>query len=59
MTLLRKHIKRNTMTWAYSSRKFGMAKQLQSDIMDKLATEVRSERDKHPFEPDNGHAAAF
>ena len=48
------------MTWAYSSREFGFAKQLQSDIMDKLSTAVRlKERDKHPFEPDNGHAAAF
>ena len=48
------------MTWAYSSRKFGMAKQLQSDHMDPLATEVRlGLLEKHPFQPDNGHTAAF
>ena len=48
----RKHIKRNCMTWAYSSRKFGMAKQLQSDHMDPLATEVRlGLLEKHPFQP--------
>ena len=61
MVLKRKHIKRNTMTWAYSSREFGIAKQLQSDIMDPLATEVRisASLTKHPFQPDDGHAAAF
>jgi DNA-directed RNA polymerase len=58
--LERRHIKRNTMTWAYSSRKFGFAKQLQSDEMDTLSTDVRlGELDAHPFPEDNGHNASF
>lgn len=58
--LERKHIKRNCLTWAYSSKEFGFAKQLQSDFMDELATQVRlGDLEEHPFQPDNGHTAAF
>ena len=47
----RKQIKRNVMTWAYSSRKYGFAKQLQKDWMDALSREVRrGNLDKHPFD---------
>ena len=47
----RKQIKRNCMTWAYSSRKYGFAKQLQKDWMDELSRDVRRGKlDKHPFE---------
>lgn len=47
----RKQIKRNCMTWAYSSKKFGFAKQLQKDWMDELSRDVRRGKlAKHPFD---------
>jgi DNA-directed RNA polymerase len=47
----RKQIKRNCLTWAYSSRKYGFAKQLQKDWMDELSRDVRRKKiPEHPFE---------
>ena len=52
-------VKRNVMTWAYSSKKFGFAKQLRSDWMDEMAKQVRlGELDEHPFGDDDGFAAS-
>jgi DNA-directed RNA polymerase len=43
-------VKRNVMTYAYSSKKFGMAAQQQTDKMDTLEEEVLTgEREEHPF----------
>jgi DNA-directed RNA polymerase len=40
------------MTYAYSSKKFGMASQLQVDLMAPLAREVlEGKREDHPFAP--------
>ena len=51
-------IKRNVMTYCYSSRKFGFAQQLRSDWMDKLSELVRLQRlNEHPFGEDEGFAA--
>ena len=51
-------IKRNVMTYCYSSRKFGFAQQLRSDWMDKLSELVRLQRlNAHPFGEDEGFAA--
>jgi len=56
----RKHMKRPTMTWAYSSRVFGIADQIRSDTMEPMAKEVRRGlRAEHPFGPDNGYHAAW
>ena len=58
--LSRKIVKRNVMTWAYSSRQYGLAKQLRSDWLSKFTDEVdRGERDEHPFGDDQGYAASF
>ncbi|UGA46844.1 hypothetical protein HU230_0012675 [Bradyrhizobium quebecense] len=44
--------KRGVMTYAYSSKKFGMACQLQTDLMKPLAREVlEGKRAVHPFAP--------
>lgn len=48
----RKLVKRNVMTYAYSSKQFGMASQLQVDLMAPLAREVlEGNREEHPFAP--------
>ena len=48
--LKRKDVKRNVMTWAYSSRQYGLAKQLRSDWLSKYTEQVdRGELKKHPF----------
>ena len=53
-------IKRNAMTYAYSSRQFGFADQLRSDWMNDFTKEVRQKkREKHPFGKDRGYHAAF
>jgi len=53
-------IKRNAMTYAYSSRQFGFADQLRSDWMNDFTKEVRqNKREKHPFGKDRGYHAAF
>jgi len=46
----RKVAKRNTMTFSYGSKKFGMAKQQETDLIAKLDFDVLSGKlDKHPF----------
>lgn len=58
--LTRKIVKRNVMTWAYSSRQYGLAKQLRSDWLSDYTAEVdRGEREEHPFGEDDGYAASF
>jgi DNA-directed RNA polymerase len=55
----RKMVKRNVMTYSYSSKKFGMAKQLTEDLMRPLAFDVLSGKlDEHPFGADEGRPAA-
>lgn len=47
----RKGCKRNVMTYAYSSKKFGMASQQQVDLMEPLSGEVLDGKlEEHPFE---------
>ena len=56
----RSKIKRNAMTFAYSSNVFGMAEQLRDDWMSDLSRAVRlGELDEHPFGEDQGYHAAF
>lgn len=56
----RKVIKRNAMTFGYSSRKFGFAEQLRDDWMLDFTKKVASnEIEEHPFGADNGYHAAF
>lgn len=48
--ITRKVVKRNVMTYAYSSKKYGMAKQQDEDLIDPLTFEVISGViDRHPF----------
>ncbi len=55
----RKTLKRNVMTYAYSSTNGGMADQIREDTMEPLALRVlRKELDEHPFGPDRGRAAS-
>lgn len=55
----RKMVKRNVMTYSYSSKKFGMAQQLQEDLMRPLAFDVLSGKiNDHPFGFDDGRPAA-
>lgn len=55
----RKVVKRNVMTFAYSSEKFGFRQQLMEDLMKPLEDEVLEKlRSEHPFGEDNGSAAA-
>jgi DNA-directed RNA polymerase len=52
-------VKRNVMTYAYSSKKFGMAEQQREDLMKPLATEVmEGKREAHPFGEDDGMSAS-
>lgn len=56
----RKTCKRNTMTWAYSSRRYGFADQLRTDMMEPLAKQVRrGELKEHPFGKDRGFSASW
>lgn len=58
--LSRKVCKRNTMCWAYSSRRYGFAEQLRSDLMEGLSKQVRrGELKEHPFGIDKGWGAAW
>ena len=51
----RSFIKRNAMTFSYSSRSYGFAEQLRTDIMKPLSRNVRlGELDEHPFGKDRG-----
>jgi DNA-directed RNA polymerase len=55
----RKVVKRNVMTFAYSSEQFGFKQQLIDDLMKPLEDEVLAGvRSEHPFGSDNGRAAA-
>ena len=55
----RKVMKRNAMTFAYSSRRHGFAKQIFTDTMLPLSRKVRKgELDEHPFGKDQGFLAA-
>lgn len=62
--LTRKHVKKNAMTYAYSSPVFGFKEQIKSDIMDFetdaiYKTEGRS-TDEHPFgNPEEQDVASF
>ena len=48
----RKLVKRNVMTYAYSSKKYGMSLQLQTDLMKPLGREVLEGKiGEHPFAP--------
>ena len=56
----RKTAKRNTMCWAYSSRRYGFADQLRTDLMEPLAKKVRrKELKQHPFGEDRGFGASW
>jgi DNA-directed RNA polymerase len=49
----RKEVKRNVMTFAYSSKKAGMANQQDEDLMEPLRLDVlKGKRDEHPFGED-------
>jgi DNA-directed RNA polymerase, mitochondrial len=55
----RKVVKRNVMTYSYSSKKYGMAEQQREDLMRPLAFDVLSKKlEEHPFGEDNGFAAS-
>lgn len=52
-------VKRNVMTYAYSSEQFGFKQQLMEDLMGPLSDRVLEGRlGKHPFGDDDGNAAA-
>ena len=52
-------VKRNTMTFSYSSKRSGMQQQILEDTMRPLQLQVLSgEIEKHPFGEDGGYAAA-
>lgn len=46
--ITRKHIKRPTMTWAYSSRMYGFMLQIRSDWMNDLTRQLRQGNLRHP-----------
>lgn len=53
-------IKRQVMTYCYSSRQFGFANQLRADWMDKLSEKLRHGKiAEHPFGADKGFAASI
>jgi DNA-directed RNA polymerase len=55
----RKVVKRNVMTYSYSSKKFGMSKQIMEDLMRPLSFDVLSGKlVAHPFGEDEGRAAS-
>ena len=52
-------MKRNAMTYSYSSRRYGFSEQLQSDIMSELSKQHRlGEIKEHPFGSDRGFRAS-
>ena len=56
----RKTFKRGVMTYAYSSKVFGMARQVREDTMEPLSIRVlRKELEAHPFGSDSGFAASW
>jgi DNA-directed RNA polymerase len=55
----RKLVKRNVMTYSYSSKKYGMAEQQREDTMRPLQFKVlEGKLKKHPFGKDDGYAAS-
>jgi DNA-directed RNA polymerase len=57
--ITRSTVKRNVMTYSYSSKRFGMQNQLMEDLMRPLELDVLSGKyTEHPFGEDNGYAAA-
>lgn len=55
----RSTVKRNVMTYCYSSEAFGMSQQLRADFMDPLALKVLAGKlPRHPFGDDDGRVAA-
>jgi DNA-directed RNA polymerase, mitochondrial len=57
--ITRKVVKRNVMTFAYSSEQFGFKQQIIDDLMKPMEDEVLGgHRTEHPFGQDNGRAAA-
>lgn len=57
--ITRSLVKRNVMTYSYSSKRSGMQDQLMEDTMRPLALKVLAgDIDKHPFGDDGGYAAA-
>jgi DNA-directed RNA polymerase len=57
--ITRNLVKRNTMTYSYSSKVFGMSQQHLEDTMRPLKTKVlKHELEVHPFGEDEGYAAS-
>ena len=55
----RSDVKRNVMTFAYSSEAFGFRDQLMADLMEPLAVDVMDGKlEAHPFGDDDGRACA-
>lgn len=55
----RKTVKRNVMTYGYSSKQYGFFEQIREDLMNPLTDDVLTGKlDKHPFGDDHGYAAA-
>lgn len=55
----RKTVKRNVMTYSYSSKAYGMAEQHREDLMDPLSLKVlQGKLEEHPFGHDKGLAAS-
>ena len=55
----RKTVKRNVMTYGYSSKQYGFFEQIREDLMTPLTDKVLlKELDEHPFGEDHGYAAA-
>lgn len=55
----RKTVKRNVMTFGYSSEQYGFANQIMEDLMRPLQNMViNNELDKHPFGEDEGYKAS-
>lgn len=56
----RSTVKRNVMTYGYSSQAFGMGQQIRTDYMEPLALQVlKGDLPRHPFGHDDGKAAAI
>jgi DNA-directed RNA polymerase len=56
----RKVVKRNVMSYFYSSNAYGMAKQQREELMQELADKVESGKlKKHPFEGESDAAAKY
>jgi DNA-directed RNA polymerase, mitochondrial len=57
--MTRKVVKRNVMTYCYSSKQYGMAEQQREDLMRPLALEVLEGKiEEHPFGPNEGYHLA-